>query len=137
VIPERVTDTLLELLTQSRLQKILVLHVNHAQEIDDSVAAMAERLQSRGIWLLNQAVLLRGVNDSVEALADLSLRLIGLRIQPYYLHQLDRVAGAAHFEVPITEGRRLMTELRARLPGYAIPRYVQEIPGEPNKTVLA
>jgi L-lysine 2,3-aminomutase len=86
--------------------------------------------------LLNQAVLLRGVNDSVEAQAELSERLIAISVTPYYLHQLDRVHGAAHFEVPIHEGRQLIAALRRRLPGYAVPQYVQEQPGVPHKTPL-
>jgi len=82
-------------------------------------------------------VLLRGVNDDADALVELCRRLIDLRVMPYYLHQLDRVAGAAHFEVPEATGRRLITELRRRLPGYAVPRYVRETPGEASKTLLA
>ena len=96
----------------------------------------SRELVDAGIPLLNQAVLLRGVNDSVEAQAALWERLVDLRVMPYYLHQLDRVAGAAHFEVPIDEGRRIMRALRARLPGYAVPRYVQEIPGADSKVVI-
>ena len=86
--------------------------------------------------LLNQAVLLAGVNDSVEAQVALCERLIELRVTPYYLHQLDRVAGAAHFEVPIATGRQIIEELRARLPGYAVPRYVQEVAGALSKIDL-
>ena len=87
--------------------------------------------------LLNQAVLLRGVNDSLGSLKDLSERLLSCRVLPYYLHQLDPVNGAAHFEVDVKQGLQLITELRSCLPGYAVPRYVQELRGEPNKTVLA
>lgn len=137
VIPERVTDALVELLSQSRLTPIVVLHANHANELDHDVAAALARLADAGITLLNQAVLLRGVNDSVEAQAALWERLVDLRVMPYYLHQLDRVAGAAHFEVPIERGRQIVRELRTRLPGYAVPRYVQEVPGEANKVLLA
>jgi len=89
-----------------------------------------------GIVLLNQAVLLAGVNDSVEAQAALCERLVDLRVMPYYLHQLDRVAGAAHFEVPIAAGKKIIEQLKARLPGYAVPRYVQEIAGADSKTEL-
>ena len=91
----------------------------------------------RGVVVLNQAVLLRGVNDTVDALAALCERLVDLRVIPYYLHQLDPVAGAAQFEVPEIDGRRLVGQLAARLPGYAVPRYVRELPGRLNKTVLA
>ena len=87
--------------------------------------------------LLNQAVLLRGVNDSIGSLKDLSQRLLHCRVLPYYLHQLDPVNGAAHFEVEVKKGLQLIAELRSCLPGYAVPRYVQELRGEPNKTVLA
>jgi L-lysine 2,3-aminomutase len=116
---------------------VMVIHANHARELDAHVAGAAERLRRAGILLLNQAVLLRGVNDTVEAQADLCLRLIDLGITPYYLHQLDRVRGAAHFEAPIETGRQIINELRRRLPGYAVPQYVQEQPGAPNKVVLA
>ena len=137
MIPERVNDELLAWLRGTRLVPMVVIHANHAAELDDSVAAALGRLVDAGVPLLNQAVLLRGVNDSVEALSDLCERLIDLRVMPYYLHQLDRVSGAAHFEVPVARGLELLSGLRARLPGYAVPRYVQEIAGEPNKVVLA
>ena len=86
--------------------------------------------------VLNQAVLLRGVNDDVEVLAELFGRLVDLRVMPYYLHQLDRVAGAAHFDVPEDRGRELVRQLRARLPGYAVPRYVRDVPGAAHKVIL-
>ena len=137
VIPERVDDALLDWLCGTRLQPIMVLHANHAAELDDHVAAAIERLVSRGVLLLNQAVLLRGVNVRVETLVDLSQRLVELRVVPYYLHQMDRVAGASHFDVPPADGKRLVRALRARLPGYAVPRYVREIAGQPYKVPLA
>ena len=136
VIPERVTDELLAWLTGSRLTPIMVIHANHAAEIDNSVQRALGKLIDAGIPVLNQAVLLRGVNDRAEALIELSRRLVDLRVMPYYLHQLDPVAGAAHFEVPVEEGRRLIEAVRAALPGYAVPRYVQEVPGQPNKVIL-
>jgi len=137
VLPDRVTDQLLAMLAGTRLTSVVVVHANHAAELVDDCAAALRRFGSRGLLTLNQAVLLRGVNDSVDALADLSESLIDLGVTPYYLHQLDRVAGAAHFEVPVETGRRLIAELRNRLPGYAVPRYVQEIPGEQHKSLLA
>lgn len=137
MIPSRVTGGVIEWLTGSRLTPIVVIHANHAQELDDEVSLAMSQLQQAGVMLLNQAVLLRGVNDSVQAQTDLSKRLIEIGVMPYYLHQLDRVTGAAHFEVPIDEGRKIIMELRSRLPGYAIPRYVQEAAGQPNKVVLA
>ena len=136
VIPQRVTDGLLACL-RSRLATWIVVHVNHAAEIDAAVAAALGRLVDAGIPVLSQSVLLRGVNDRVEVLAELFERLADLRVVPYYLHQLDRVAGAAHFHVPEEAGVALLSALRARLPGYAVPRYVRETVGEPNKRVLA
>ena len=133
MIPERVTDELLHWLRGTRLTPLMVIHANHAAELDDDVAGALGRLVDAGIPLLNQAVLLRGVNDSIESLVELSERLLELRVMPYYLHQLDRVRGAAHFEVPKEEGLRLLEELRSHLPGYAVPRYVTEVPGETSK----
>ncbi|MCH7751788.1 MAG: EF-P beta-lysylation protein EpmB [Planctomycetes bacterium] len=137
MIPTRVTEELIAWLTGTRLTPVVVIHANHARELDDAVADSLSRLRQASVTLLNQAVLLRGVNDSTAALAALGERLIEIGVVPYYLHQLDRVAGAAHFEVPIERGRQIVDELRARLPGYMVPRYVQEIPGKPNKTALA
>ena len=137
VIPSRVTAELLEWLGGTRLTPIVVVHANHPQEIDESVAAALCRLSAAGIPLLNQAVLLHGVNDNAPVLIGLSRRLIDLRVMPYYLHQLDRVRGAAHFEVPISRGIELVEAMRRELPGYGVPRYVQEIAGEANKRVLA
>jgi KamA family protein len=136
MIPERVTDGLLAWLSGSRLTPIMVVHANHVQEIDDSVAWALGRLVDSGIPVLNQTVLLKGVNDSADALAELCERLVDLRVMPYYLHQLDRVAGAAHFEVPEAEGRQLIEALQRRLPGYAVPRYVREAPGAASKLPL-
>jgi EF-P beta-lysylation protein EpmB len=136
MIPERVTDELICWLTGTRLTPILVVHANHPHELDDRVCAGLERLVEAGIPVLNQAVLLKGVNDDIEALTELCSRLVDHRVMPYYLHQLDRVAGAAHFEVPVERGRRLMHQLRHRLPGYAVPRYVREVPGETHKRLL-
>jgi len=137
VIPQRVTQELTEWMRGSRLTVLTVVHVNHPAEIDEQVAAALGRLVDAGVPVLSQSVLLRGVNDRVEVLAGLYDRLATLRVMPYYLHQLDRVAGAAHFEVPEREGIELVRQLRARLPGYAVPRYVRETVGEPHKRVLA
>ena len=137
VIPERVTDELLHVLTGGRLQPVMVVHANHPRELTGDVADALTRLGHAKLPLLNQAVLLRGVNDDVATLTALCRRLVELRVQPYYLHQLDRVAGAAHFEVPVERGLELMRVLRARLPGYAVPRYVQEVAGDTSKRVLA
>ncbi|MBI2824474.1 MAG: EF-P beta-lysylation protein EpmB [Planctomycetia bacterium] len=137
VIPERVCDELLAWLTGARLVPIVVVHANHAAELDESVARALARLTDAGVTVLNQSVLLQGVNDSEDALAELCERLVELRVMPYYLHQLDRVAGAAHFDVPELRGQELIERLRGRLPGYAVPRYVRELPGMPSKLVLA
>jgi KamA family protein len=137
MIPQRVTDELIAWIRGSRLLPVMVVQVNHPAEIDGDVARAFGRLVDAGIPLLNQSVLLRGVNDRADVLAELCERLIDLRVMPYYLHQLDPVAGAAHFEVHIARGIALVTELRARLPGYAVPRYVRETSGGTNKEILA
>jgi EF-P beta-lysylation protein EpmB len=136
-IPQRVNDELLAWLCGTRLTPLVVVHVNHPAEIDAAVAAALARLVEAGVPVLSQTVLLRGVNDDVEVLAELFGRLVDLRVMPYYLHQLDRVAGAAHFEVAVDRGMTLVRELRTRLPGYAVPRYVRDTPGAANKEVLA
>ncbi len=140
VLPTRITDELCRILVGSRLRTVVVLHVNHPNEIDptlgDEPLTAIRRLATAGIPLLSQTTLLRGVNNSVETLATLMEMLVDHRVIPYYLHQLDRVVGAAHFEVPVSEGRRIMEALRRRLPGYAVPRYVREIAGKPYKIPL-
>ena len=137
VIPERVTDELVDLLRGTQLTPIVVVHANHANELDQYVAVALAKLSDAGIPLLNQAVLLRGVNDTTTAQAALCEKLVDHRVMPYYLHQLDRVAGAAHFEVPVETGRRIIAELRERLPGYAVPRFVAELPAAMSKILLA
>jgi EF-P beta-lysylation protein EpmB len=137
MIPQRVTQELTSLLRNGRLSPTVVVHVNHPAEIDVDVADAFGRLVDAGIPVLNQSVLLRGVNDRADVLAELCERLADLRVIPYYLHQLDPVAGAAHFETPIAVGTALIAELRARLPGYAVPRYVRETRGGASKEVLA
>ncbi len=136
VLPERVNDELLDWLGATGLRTVMVVHANHANEIDASVRAALARLKAAGVELLNQSVLLRGVNDSVAALAGLSETLFAAGVLPYYLHQLDRVRGAAHFEVTEETARRLMADLHRRLPGYLMPRLVREVPGAPGKLAL-
>jgi len=136
VLPNRVTDDLLRLLTDNRLTTVVVVHANHANELVDDCAEALRTLSRAQLTVLNQAVLLRGVNDDADTLAELSTRLIDLGVLPYYLHQLDRVSGAAHFKVSEERGRELIETLRRRLPGYALPRYVREVAGEPFKTPL-
>jgi EF-P beta-lysylation protein EpmB len=137
VLPERVDEGLLELFRHTRLTSVVVVHANHAAEIDDSVAAALGALAGCGATLLNQSVLLAGVNDSVESLASLSERLAETGVLPYYLHLLDRVRGAAHFEVPEPVAVALVEGLRQRLPGYLVPRLVREEPGAGSKTPVA
>lgn len=136
VLPERIDDGFCAWLSGLPLQRVVVLHANHPNELDASVGAACGRLRATGAILLNQSVLLRGVNDDAGTLADLSERLFALGVLPYYLHQLDRVRGTAHFEVPDTRARELMGMLRARLPGYLVPRLVREVPGENAKRPL-
>lgn len=136
-IPSRITPALIAWLTRGPLAPVVVLHVNHAQEIDDSVIEALLPLRAAGVPLLNQAVLLKGVNDSAEALRALSERLFEAGILPYYLHLLDRVQGAAHFNVAERRARALLDALRESLPGYLVPKLVREIAGQRSKTPLA
>ena len=136
VLPERVDRELLALLQQTRLRTVLVVHCNHANEIDESVRSALQQVGATGTSLLNQSVLLRGVNDHVDCLESLSYRLFDAGVLPYYLHQLDRVAGAAHYQVEDSTALQLIADLRKRVPGYLVPRLVQEIPGELSKTPL-
>lgn len=136
VLPERVDDSLINWLTGTRLKPVMVIHTNHANEIDDSVRGALAQLAARGVTLLNQSVLLRGVNDSSSALARLSEALFDAGVTPYYLHLLDRVKSTAHFEVDETIACRLMDELRAQLPGYLVPRLVREQSGAVSKLAV-
>jgi EF-P beta-lysylation protein EpmB len=137
VLPDRIDAALVDWLAGIPLQRVIVLHANHANEIDAGVAAACADLRAAGATLLNQSVLLRGVNDDADALAALSERLIECGVLPYYLHQLDRVAGTAHFEVPDSKALALIGELAARLPGYLVPRLVREVAGAPAKMPVA
>jgi KamA family protein len=136
VLPSRVTDALPGLLGTTRLRPVVVLHANHPRELGDAAADAIERFARARLPLLNQSVLLRGVNDDLDTLAALAERLFDLGVTNYYLHQLDPVAGAAHFAVDDGRARTLLAGLRARLPGYLVPRLVREIPGAPSKVPL-
>jgi EF-P beta-lysylation protein EpmB len=136
VLPERVDAPLLDWLRALPWPVAVVVHANHANEFDAGVDAAMGALRGAGATLLNQAVLLRGVNDAVDALAALSERAFAAGVLPYYLHQLDRVAGTAHFEVPDARARELHAALAARLSGYLVPRLVREIPGDTGKRPL-
>ncbi|MDR3385835.1 MAG: EF-P beta-lysylation protein EpmB [Rudaea sp.] len=136
VLPERVDEEFGAWLRQLPWPVAVVLHANHANEIDGGVADACARLRANGASLLNQSVLLRGINDTVTALAALSERLFDCGVIPYYLHQLDHVAGAAHFAVNDAAARDLIEALRRRISGYLVPRLVRETAGEPGKTLL-
>ena len=136
VLPERIDDAFLAWFAGGRLRPVLVVHANHARELSPTVNAACRRLGAAGVTVLNQSVLLRGVNDSLEALDALSRALADAGVQPYYLHQLDRVAGAAHFAVTDERARELVQALADRLPGYLVPRLVREEPGRPGKSPL-
>ena len=136
VLPERIDDDFTAWLAALPLQKVVVLHANHANEFDAAVDAACARLRLAGASVLNQSVLLRGVNDDADTLAALSERLFAAGVLPYYLHQLDRVQGAAHFEVDDERARALVDAIRARLPGYLVPRLVRETEGDTSKRPL-
>ncbi|MDE1962850.1 MAG: EF-P beta-lysylation protein EpmB [Xanthomonadaceae bacterium] len=136
VLPDRVDEAFLGWLGSLPQRTVVVLHANHPNELDDAVADACAGMRAAGATLLNQAVLLRGVNDDADTLAALSERLFGMGVLPYYLHQLDRVQGAAHFEVPDARARELAEDLRGRLPGYLVPRLVREVAGDTSKRPL-
>jgi len=136
VLPERVNAELLDWFEACRLQTVIVVHANHANEISHEVTAALLRLKETGVTLLNQAVLLKGVNDEVQVLAALSERLFAAQVLPYYLHQLDRVQGARHFEVSDAQALELVHALRDCLPGYLVPRLVREQAGKLAKIPL-
>ena len=133
VLPERIDNNFLQWFSALPLQKIMVIHANHAQEIGDDVSKVLSQLSSINTLLLNQSVLLRNVNDSVDSLSELSESLIKNNVLPYYLHLLDRVKGASHFEVTSKEAMDLMQQLRNRLSGYMVPKLVREVAGEGSK----
>jgi L-lysine 2,3-aminomutase len=137
VLPSRVDAGLTQWLTLLRLPVVFVLHVNHPNEIDNDVRAACAQLRDCGVTLLNQTVLLRGVNDDSAVLAELSSKLFEAGVLPYYLHVLDRVRGAAHFNVPEESARLIAGQLAARLPGYLVPRLAREVYGAPAKVTLA
>jgi len=137
VIPERVTEDLAAAICRPGLSTVLVIHSNHANEVDGNLAAAMIRLRERGVTVLNQSVLLAGVNDSAAELVELSEALFSAGVLPYYLHLLDRVRGAAHFDVPEDRARELMRDITAALPGYLVPRLVREEAGAPSKTGIA
>jgi L-lysine 2,3-aminomutase len=136
VLPSRVDAGLVAWLQRLRWPVVFVLHANHSNEIDANVRTACAELRAAGVTLLNQTVLLKGVNDDGDVLADLSRALFEAGVLPYYLHVLDRVSGAAHFDIPETQARQLAGDLAARLPGYLVPRLVREVAGAPAKLTL-
>ena len=136
VLPERVDDAFIHLLSASRLKKVMVLHSNHPHELDEQVANACRKLRDVGCLMLNQSVLLAGVNDDAKTLAALSERLFDCGVLPYYLHLLDKVQGAAHFDVSLQDALSIFQQLQALLPGYLVPRLAREEAGEKHKTLI-
>lgn len=136
VIPQRITEETLRWLADSRLQSVMVLHTNHPNEVDAQVIDTIARLRRAGVTVLNQAVLLKGVNDDLEIQVALSETLFAAGVLPYYLHLLDKVQGAAHFEVADADAIRLHQYMQARLPGFLVPKLTREEPGALNKTLV-
>lgn len=136
VLPERIDSTFLDTCKPYADKLIMVIHSNHANEIDQHVIHALDLIATLGIRLLNQSVLLKGINDNAHILSDLSQRLFTHRVQPYYLHLLDPVAGAAHFDVDESTAKFIYQEMQSQLPGYLLPRLVREIPGQPAKTLV-
>lgn len=134
VMPSRITSNLLIVLRNTRLKPSIVFHINHQNEISDLLAEKCHQLRANGIHLFNQAVILKGVNDTIEQQVELSERLFDVDILPYYLHLLDKVVGAAHFDVPEEDVKLIYRGMLAELPGFLVPKLVREIGGETSKT---
>ena len=136
VIPNRLDEEFISILKNSRLRIIVVIHSNHASELDDYTCSKLLQLSLHHITVLNQVVLLKGVNDSAQSLTELSYRLFEARVMPYYLHVLDKVKGAQHFDLRSSQIDQIYNDVLASLPGYLVPKLVREIAGEKNKTPL-
>lgn len=136
VIPSRITPELIKWFTSTRLKPVMVLHINHANEIDKALTLAIRKLKEAGVTLLNQAVLLKGINDTADRQITLNESLFEIGVMPYYLHVLDKVQGAEHFDVPESQAKTLMAEIIKRQPGYLVPKLVREIGGQPGKTPL-
>lgn len=135
-LPQRIDTEFLQLINTINTTLIIVMHSNHPNELSEDLAAASQQLRALGITLLNQSVLLRSINDQAETLIQLNEALFDMGIQPYYLFILDKVAGAAHFEVPIIEAKKIHQKLQAALPGYLVPTLAIEIPGQHSKTAI-
>lgn len=136
VIPSRINAAFVQAVTATRLQCVVVLHTNHGNELDEATCQAIAQLHGAGVTLLNQAVLLRNINDTVAIQIDLAEKLFRCGVLPYYLHLMDKVKGAAHFDIGEHQALTLWDQLRRRLPGYLVPRLAREIPGKPYKTIL-
>ncbi len=136
VLPDRINHGLLELLRTTRFQVVMVIHSNHANELKNAEYDKLQLLHKAGICLLNQSVLLKGINDNAESLVALSRRLFECNTLPYYLHLLDPVAGAMHFKTGREQALTIKKEMEQKLPGYLVPRLVQEIEGKQSKTAI-
>ncbi len=136
VIPSRMTPALIKRLSDSRLSSLIVLHINHPQEIDSALIKALSPLKAAGITLLNQAVLLRGINDTPEVQIQLSRKLLSAGVLPYYLFLFDPVKGASHFDIPVDEAQQIAASMQRALPGYLMPRLAKEIPGRDSKTLI-
>lgn len=134
--PERINSRFIKILKKISKNIIFVFHINHPNELDKNIFSSIKKLKKINCLLLNQSVLLKDVNDSFEILNNLNLLLLENGIIPYYLHQLDKVKGSCHFEVPMEEGKKLIKELNENQSGYLIPKYVQEIANEQHKTLI-
>jgi L-lysine 2,3-aminomutase len=137
VIPNRITSELCRLFVKTRLQIILVTHINHPNEIDESVSCAIKRLRKSDVTVLNQSVLLKDINDNADVLGDLSNKLFSIGILPYYIHLLDKVQGAAHFLVDDDSAKQIMRQLASKVSGYLVPKLAREVGGEKSKRVLA
>lgn len=136
VLPDRITDKLINRLKASRLNVVTVVHANHANEINHEVGIALSKLHGGNLHVLNQSVLLKGINDTAHSLKTLSECLFTYRVMPYYLHLLDAVKGAHHFDVPQAQAQAIMQELQATLPGFLVPKLVKEVHGCPSKTPI-
>ncbi|HAT2058535.1 TPA: EF-P beta-lysylation protein EpmB [Legionella pneumophila] len=136
VLPERIDKGLLDLLTNTRFKKVIVIHCNHPQELDESVLQACSDLKKAACYLLNQSVLLAGINDDAGILSKLSHALFDYGIMPYYLHLLDKVKGSAHFDMPLPRAQSIYHQLQSLVPGYLLPRLAREEPGRSSKTLL-
>lgn len=137
VLPERIDDEFLTMLFESRLAKVMVIHSNHPQELCDKTMTVFTQLAQHNVVLLNQSVLLKGVNDNSQVLVQLSKKLFEQGVLPYYLHTLDKVRGAEHFDLPLTKIKKLYQELQGLMPGYLVPKLVCEEAGKHSKTILS